>query len=142
VTDKPDMEALYRAAMAELAQMKRTLAERAKNVAALEKQLMRQVEQGAREVHRPRRATPPAPEPKESDLTRAIAAAEAEKALAQAERERLEERERNIHRVERELAGLRVELEKEWLRLTGKARTPSARPAQSRPAESRPARRS
>ena len=127
MTDKPDMEALYRSAMAEFAEMKRTLAERARNVAELEKRLMRQVEDGARESRRPRRPAPP-PEPKESDLSRAIAAAEAEKALAQAERERLEERERNIHRVERELAGLRVELEREWRRLTGSAPAPPAEP--------------
>jgi hypothetical protein len=133
MTDKPDMEALYRSALAELSEMKRTLAERARNVAELEKRLMRQVEQGAREAQRPRRPAPPPPEPTESDLTRAVAAAEAEKALAQAERERLEERERNIHRVERELAGLRMELEREWLRLTGKARV---QPAQSRTARS------
>jgi hypothetical protein len=111
------MRARYEHALAEVLEMKRALAERARHVAELEQQLMRQVEEGARgstresarEGRKPRRATP---DPTESDLARAVAAAEAEKALAHAEREKLDERERNIRRVERELAGLRVQLEK------------------------------
>jgi len=122
VTDLPDVRTLYEQALAELTEMKRALAERARNVAELEQRLMRQVEDGARESRKSRR--PAMVEPTESDLTRAIAAAEAEKALAQAERERLDERERNIRRVERELAGLRVQLEKEWRRATGSAPMP------------------
>ena len=114
VTDLPDMRARYEHALAEVAEMKRALAERARHVAELEQRLMRQVEDGARETRRTRRAS--TPEPTESDLARAVAAAEAEKALAQAEREQLDERERNIRKVERELAGLRVQLEKEWRR--------------------------
>src|SRR3989442_2521083 len=114
-----DMRARYERALAEVAEMKRALAERARHVAELEERLMRQVEDGARGSVRESRRTrrPAVPEPTESDLARAVAAAEAEKALAQAERERLDERERNIRRVERELAGFRVQLEEEWQRL-------------------------
>ena len=111
------MRARYEHALAEIAEMKRALAERARHVAELEQRLMRQVEEGAKEKRRSRR-TPAAAEPTESDLARAVAAAEAEKALATAEREKLDEREKNIRRVERELAGLRVQLEKEWRRVT------------------------
>jgi hypothetical protein len=135
VTDLPDLRKQYEHALAEVEEMKRALAERARNVAELEERLMRQVEEGAQEGRRARRTA--VPEPTESDLARAVAAAEAEKALAQAERERLDERERNIRRVERELAGLRVQLEKEWRRATGAAPAGS-RPARSRTAEPRP----
>ncbi len=113
----PDMRAHYEHALAEVAEIKRALAERARHVAELEKRLMRQVEEGAgRGVARRDSA---GPGPTRSDLARAVAAAEAEKALAQAEREQLDERERNIRHVERELAGLRVQLEKESRRLAG-----------------------
>ena len=112
----PDMRARYERALAEVAEMKRSLAERARHVTELEQRLMRQVEDGAREGGR-RVRRPAVTEPTESDLARAVAAAEAEKALATAEREHLDERERNIRRVERELAGLRVQLEEEWRRL-------------------------
>lgn len=182
MADKPDIREQYQVALAEVAEMKRTLAERARRVGELEDRLMRQVEDGAR-GHRlpsPRRRAPgpeptesdlaravaaadaekaaaqaerkrlddreqklrkveerlkkqveaqrraPGPEPTESDLARAVAAADAEKALAQAERERLDERERTIRKVERELAGLRMQLEKEWRRLKGTA--PPAQP--------------
>ena len=135
VTDLPDMRARYEHALAEVAEMKRALAERAKHVAELEQQLMHQVEEGARENRKTRR--PRGPEPTESDLRRAVAAAEAEKALAQAERERLDERERNIRRVERELAGLRVQLEKEWRRVTGSAPA-SPQPAKPQPGTTEP----
>ena len=130
VTDVSDMRARYEHALAEITEMKGALAERARHVAELEQRLMRQVEEGARE--KPRTRDPVAAEPTKSDLARAVAAAEAEKALAQAERDRLDERERNIRRVERELAGLRVQLEKEWLRRTGSA------PPQPQPAEPKP----
>jgi hypothetical protein len=135
VTDLPDTRARYEDALTEVAEMKRALAERARHVAELEERLMRQVEEGAQEGRRARRSA--VPEPTESDLARAVAAAEAEKALAQAERERLDERERNIRRVERELAGLRVQLEKEWRRVTGSAPTPS-RPAEPQPQPAKP----
>jgi uncharacterized protein involved in exopolysaccharide biosynthesis len=128
VTDAPDMREQYEHALAEVMEMKRALAEHSRHVAALERQLMRQVEEGARgtarETGRARRE-PAGPEPTQSDLARAVAEAEAEKALATAERERLDERERNIRRVERELASLRVELERQWRRATGSAPTPS-----------------
>src|SRR6478736_4593991 len=118
----PDMRTRYEHALAEVTEMKRALAERARHVAELEQRLMRQVEEGARGTERDGRRTrrdPGAPEPTESDLSKAVAAAEAETALARAEREKLDERERNIRRVERELAGLRVQLEEEWRRLAG-----------------------
>ena len=130
VTDVSDMRARYEHALAEITEMKGALAERARHVAELEQRLMRQVEEGARE--KPRTRDPVAAEPTKSDLARAVAAAEAEKALAQAERDRLDERERNIRRVERELAGLRVQLDEEWKRL---ASSGSAL-AQPRPADS------
>ena len=125
------MRARYEHALAEIAEMKRALAERARHVAELEQRLMRQVEEGAKENRRFRR-TPAAAEPTESDLARAVAAAEAEKALATAEREKLDERERNIRKVERELAGLRVQLETEWRRVTG-ARSSAPAPGASKP---------
>jgi hypothetical protein len=129
------MRARYEQALAEVAEMKRALAERARHVAELERRLMRQVEEGATKSRR--RRPPAVAEPTESDLARAVAAAKAEKALAEAERERLDERERNIRRVERELAGLRMELEKQWRRATGSAPTPP-RPAEPKPAEPLP----
>jgi hypothetical protein len=131
------MRVRYEHALVEIAEMKRSLAERARHVAELEERLMRQVEDGAREGRRTRRPAA-APEPTESDLQRAVTAAEAEKALATAEREKLDERERNIRRVERELAGLRVQLEKEWRRLKDSAPT-SPQPSEPRPAKPKPA---
>ena len=130
------MRARYEHALAEVAEMKRALAERARHVAELEQRLMRQVEEGAQESRKFRRA-PLAPEPTESDLARAVAAAEAERALAAAEREKLDERERNIRKVERELAGLRVQLEKEWRRATG-ASSSASTPEPSRPQPVKP----
>jgi hypothetical protein len=124
MSDMPDMRARYERALAEVAEMKRALAERARHVTELEQRLMRQVEDGAREGGRRVRRSA-GPEPTESDLARAVAAAEAEKALAQAEREHLDERERNIRRVERELAGLRVQLEEEWKRLAAGGAPPT-----------------
>jgi hypothetical protein len=137
MSDLPDMRARYEHALAEVAEMKRALAERARHVAELEQRLMRQVEEGAsksrRDAGTSRRERRPAPQPTESDLARAVAAAEAEKALAQAERERLDEREHNIRRVERELAGVRVQLEQEWHRLAGSASAPRPSPAEPQP---------
>jgi hypothetical protein len=133
------MRARYEHALAEIAEMKRALAERARHVAELEQRLMRQVEEGAKENRRSRR-TPVAPEPTESDLARAVAAAEAERALATAEREKLDERERNIRKVERELAGLRVELEKERRRATGtRSSAPAAGASKPEPGTKPPA---
>ena len=136
MTEMPDMRARYERALAEVAEIKRALAERAQNVAELEQRLMRQVEDGARDGRRTRR--PAGPEHTESDLARAVAAAEAEKALALAERDQLDERERNIRRVERELAGLRVQLDEEWKRLAASESAPvPPRPAEPQP-ESEP----
>lgn len=103
--------------------MKRTLAERARRVGELEQRLMRQAEHGG--------GRPAVGGPDQSDLARAVAAAEAEKALAQAEREKLDERERSIRKVERELAGLRIELEQERKRLgaTGPAQPSPGEPS-------------
>jgi hypothetical protein len=110
--DLPDIKARYEEALVEVEQMKRSLAERARRVGELEQRLMRQAEHGGGGGGR--RAIGG---PDESDLARAVAAAEAEKALAQAEREKLDERERTIRKVERELAGLRIQLEQERQRL-------------------------
>ncbi len=133
------MRARYEHALAEVAEMKKALAERARHVAALEQRLMRQVEEGVRgSAHDGRMSRRSAgPEPTKSDLARAVADAEAEKALASAEREKLDERERNIRRVERELAGVRVQLEKEWRRVKGSAPIP-AEPAEARPTKPQP----
>ena len=142
MADLPDMRARYEHALAEVTEMKRGLAERARHVAELQERLMRQVEEGAsRGVASRRRPAPAGPEPTESDLARAVAAADAEKALAQAERERLDERERNIRTVERELAGLRMQLEKEWRRLKGTAppTQPDAEPERATPLPRPPA---
>jgi chromosome segregation ATPase len=48
-----------------------------------------------------------------AEAKRLAAEAEAERLLAHAERERLEEREQQIHAVEKELAALRIDLEQE-----------------------------
>jgi hypothetical protein len=136
VTELEEMRARYEHALAEVEEIKRTLAERAQHVAELELQLMRQVEEGARENRRAHRWA--MAEPTESDLSRAVAAAEAEKALAQAEREALDERERNIRRVERELAGLRVKLEEERRRSWGSAPAPPQPPPDEPQPETEP----
>jgi DNA repair exonuclease SbcCD ATPase subunit len=117
-----DTKARYEHALAEVTQMKRALAERARHVAELEDRLMRQVEEGARGSLSERRA--PVAGPTESELARAVAAAEEEKALARAERERLAKRERDIREAERELAGFRTQLEEEWRRLAASAPAP------------------
>jgi rhamnose utilization protein RhaD (predicted bifunctional aldolase and dehydrogenase) len=129
VNDLPDSKARYEEALAEVEEMKRALAARARSVAELEQRLMRQAEHagGRRAVGGP----------VESDLARAVAAAEAEKALAAAERDKLEERERSIRKVERELAGLRIELEQERKRLSGAG--PSRPPEEPKPEGEPPA---
>lgn len=122
------MRSRYEEALVELQEMKRALAERARRVGELEQRLMRQAEHGSAQRGSGRR---PVGGPDESDLARAVAAAEAEKALAQAEREKLDERERSIRKVERELAGQRMQLEDERRRLgmTGPAQPPPGTPA-------------
>ncbi|HZS30991.1 MAG TPA: hypothetical protein VFA37_07015 [Gaiellaceae bacterium] len=124
MNDLPDMRARYEEALAEVEEMKRSLAQRARRVAELEQRLMRQAEHDG---------PPLAARPNESDLSRAVAAAEAERALAAAEREKLDERERTIRKVERELAGLRVELEQERARLRGGPAQPPREPESEPP---------
>ena len=128
------MRSRYEQALAEVEEMKRTLREHAQNVAAREKELEEQrLELAGRQG---RRRTTPASAPvsivdeaeKKTELDRRIAEAKKreqqavqELALAKAERERLDEREATIRKVERELAGLRVQLEEERARLAGSA---------------------
>ncbi len=121
------MRGRYEQALAEVDEMKRALREHAQNVAKREKELDQlRLEVAGRQG---RRRTAAAVGPDRSDeLARAIADAEKrereavqELALAKAERERLDEREQTIRKVERELAGLRVQLEEERARITGKA---------------------
>jgi hypothetical protein len=125
------MRRRYEEALAEVEEMKRALREHAQNVAAREKELEElRLEVAGRQGRR--RATT-APDPVRQDaLDRKIAEVEKrerevvqELALAKAERERLDEREDAIRKVERELAGLRVQLEEERARLWGSAPAPS-----------------
>src|SRR5256885_7839136 len=119
----------YEAALAEVEEMKRRLREHAQRVAAREKELEQlRLDVAGRQGRRRTATAPPAPTgPDRSDeLARAIADAEKrekeavqELALAKAERERLDEREQEIRKVERELAGLRIQLQEERARLTG-----------------------
>lgn len=120
------MRGRYEQALAEIEEMKRSLREHAQHVAAREKELEElRLEVAGRQGRR--RAPAPGPDRSE-ELARAIREAEKrereavqELALARAERERLDEREQMIRKVERELAGLRIELEQERARLTGSA---------------------
>ncbi|MHB8470260.1 MAG: hypothetical protein ACYDCH_10975 [Gaiellaceae bacterium] len=95
-------------ARAELEELKSLLRERAETAETY----LRQVE-----VLRRRMLRIPEPEPAAAPGGRELAklkeAAAAQLALAHAERARLEEREAAVHAVERELAGLRVELARE-----------------------------
>jgi predicted RNase H-like nuclease (RuvC/YqgF family) len=86
----------------EVEELKRTLRERAEAA-----------EEYLRHVERLRRGMERMPAADAAEIGRIRAAAEAELALAHAERDRLEERERAVREVERELAGLRVELARE-----------------------------
>jgi hypothetical protein len=117
-----DIRGRYEHALAEVEELKRALRERAQFVAAEREldELLTGRPPGERSARRS--AVPP------GELERAVAAAERrereaaqELALAQAEREKLDERERSIRKVERELAGLRVQLEQERQRLGGSA---------------------
>ena len=132
------MRGRYEHALAEVEEMKRTLREHAQRVAAREKELEQlRLEVAGRQGRRRAPAPAPAPDPaREDELGRKIAEAEKrekeavqELALAKAERERLEEREQSIRKVERELAGLRMQLQEERTRLTGEA------PAEPGPAQ-------
>jgi hypothetical protein len=129
VSDDLDMRGRYEHALAEVEEMKRSLREHAQNVAAREKELEElRLEVAGRQGRR--RPSAPAAAPTGPDRSKELAHAisEAEKrereavqelALAKAERERLDEREQSIRRVERELAGLRVQLQEERAKLTG-----------------------
>jgi chromosome segregation ATPase len=136
VIDGPDMRSRYEDALAEVEEMKRALREHAQNVAARERELeeLRLDVAGRQGRRRPTSAAAPEParhdelSKKIDELAKKIAEAEKreqealqELALAKAERERLDEREEAIRKVERELAGQRVQLEQERGRRTGTA---------------------
>jgi predicted nucleic acid-binding Zn-ribbon protein len=122
VSDGLEIRGRYEQALVEVEEMKRTLREHAQRVAAREKELEQlRLEVAGRQGRRRPSASdrPSAPDPaRQDELNRKIAAAEKreqaaaqELALAKAERERLDEREQTIRKVERELAGLRVQLQ-------------------------------
>ena len=128
------MRGRYEQALAEVEEMKRKLREHAQHVAAREKELEAlRLDVAGRQGRR--RASTPTPTPaagpdRAGELAQKIAEAEKrereavqELALAKAERERLDEREQSIRQVERELAGLRVELQEERARLSGSGAT-------------------
>lgn len=137
MTDGLDMRGRYEQALAEVEAMKQKLREHAQHVAAREKELEAlRLEvagrQGRRRAPAPIPSAPAAPAgpDRSGELARKIAEAEKreqeavqELALAKAERERLDEREQSIRKVERELAGLRMQLQEERRRLGGS--TPS-----------------
>ncbi|HKU56592.1 MAG TPA: hypothetical protein VJP41_06190 [Gaiellaceae bacterium] len=131
MTDGLDMRGRYEQALAEVEEMKRRLREHAQHVAAREKELEAlRLEVAGRQGRRraPASAAPAAPvgPDRSEELARKIAEAEQrereavqELALAKAERDRLDEREQSIRKVERELAGLRMQLQEERKRLGG-----------------------
>jgi hypothetical protein len=135
VSDGLDMRGRYEQALAEVESIKQQLREHAQHVAAREKELEAlRLEVAGRQGRRRSPSTAPAPGPTGPDRSDELAQkiAEAEKrereavqelALAKAERERLDEREQSIRKVERELAGLRVQLQEERRRLLGSAPT-------------------
>src|ERR1700758_5613978 len=138
------MRGRYEQALAEVEDMKRRLREHAQRVAAREKELeqLRLDVAGRQGRRRGSAPTSASAGPDRSDeLARAIAEAEKrerqavqELALAKAERERLDEREQAIRKVERELAGLRIQLREERTRLTGTAPTEPDPARQQEPA--------
>jgi hypothetical protein len=119
------MRSRYEQALAEVEEMKRALREHAQHVAARERELEQLRLDVAGRKGRRRAPTPVGPD-RSDELAEAIAKAEKrereavqELALAKAERERLDEREQSIRRVERELAGLRIQLQEERKRVGG-----------------------
>jgi peptidoglycan hydrolase CwlO-like protein len=128
-TDGLDMRGRYEQALAEVEEMKRALREHAQHVAARERELEAlRLDVAGRQGRR--RAAAAAGPDRSAELARAISEAEKrereaaqELNLAQAERERLDDREQAIRKVERELAGLRVQLQEEQARLKGGAST-------------------
>jgi chromosome segregation ATPase len=138
VSNGLEMRDRYEAALAEVEEMKRRLREHAQRVAAREKELEQlRLDVAGRQGRRRAAAPAPSPGPDRSDeLARKIAEAEKrereavqELALARAERERLDEREEAIRKVERELAGQRMQLKEQQARRAG-----------SRPSEPEPSR--
>ena len=141
------MRGRYEQALAEVEEMKRSLREHAQNVAAREKELeeLRLEVAGRQGRRRPSApastpAAAPAGPDRSKELARAISEAEKrereavqELALAKAERERLDEREQSIRKVERELAGLRIQLQEERAKLTGAVPTESEPVREPRP---------
>jgi chromosome segregation ATPase len=133
------MRGRYEQALAEVEAMKQRLREHAQHVAAREKELEAlRLEVAGRQGRR--RASTPGPAPagpdRSNELARKIADAEKreqeavqELALAKAERERLDEREQSIRKVERELAGLRMQLQQERQRLGGGSAPSEPQPA-------------
>jgi hypothetical protein len=123
------MRGRYEHALAEVEEMKRELREHAQHVAARARELEElRLELAGRQGRR--RAPGPGSAVRSEELDRAVAEAKKrereaaqELALAKAERERLEEREQSIRKVERELAGLRIQLQEERARLGGNAPT-------------------
>ena len=129
VSEGLDMRGRYEQALAEVEEMKRTLREHAQHVASRERELEQlRLEVAGRQGRRRSAAPAPAGPDRSEELAHKIAEAEKrerqavqELALAKAERERLDEREQEIRKVERELAGLRMHLKEERARLGGSA---------------------
>jgi chromosome segregation ATPase len=125
------MRGRYEHALAEVEAMKQKLREHAQRVAAREKELEQlRLDVAGRQGRRRQAGSPAAPAgpDRSEELARKIADAEKrereavqELALAKAERERLDEREQEIRKVERELAGQRMRLREEKARLGGSA---------------------
>jgi septal ring factor EnvC (AmiA/AmiB activator) len=144
VNDGLDMRSRYEQALAEVEEMKQALREHAQHVAAREKELEElRLEVAGRQGRR--RAPARDNTARTAELDRAVAEAEKreqealqELALAKAERERLDEREQAIRQVERELAGLRVQLAEERARLAGTAAPTEPEPVREPEPESEP----
>ncbi|HLY84939.1 MAG TPA: hypothetical protein VKO84_00270 [Gaiellaceae bacterium] len=143
MNDGLDIRGRYEQALAEVEEMKRRLREHAQHVAAREKEL-EELRLDVADRQGRRRAPASAPLPMGPDRSAELAQkiAEAEKreqqavqelALAKAERERLDEREQAIRRVERELAGQRVELEQERASRAGARATEPKPPSEPDP---------
>ncbi len=135
MNDGQDTRTRYEQALEEVEEIKRELRERAQHVAAREQELEQLRLELAGRSSRGRRGG------ESADVAQALAEAEKrereaaqELALARAERDRLDERERAIRKVERELAGLRVRLEQERARLGGVESSTEPEPAGEPPA--------
>jgi hypothetical protein len=139
------MRGRYEQALAEVEEMKRALREHARHIADREKELDElRLETAGRHGRRTRAAAADSAE-RSAELARAVAEAEKrereavqELALAKAEREKLDEREQAIRKVERELAGLRIQLEEERSRLAGTAAPDQPEPSREPEPEREP----